>query len=164
MLTAGKLVRIVVGAVGDADPVHCRHDLRLSVAAGPFAVDDTQFDVLLDRQLVDQVEALEDEAEIVAAQLRQFRFRELGDLTITEQVLTAGGAVDGSQDIQQRGLAAAGRTHDGDEFSLTHVKLDGFQCGGFDLVGPIEPVNIGKRDHGVSFRSKISRWYFSKPL
>jgi len=55
LLAAGQLVRIVAGAVGDADPVHRRFHPRAPVLTGPFAVDQTQFDILGDGQFVDRL-------------------------------------------------------------------------------------------------------------
>ena len=49
-----------------------------------------QHDVLLDRERVDQVERLEDEADPVAAQLRQLRLRQAGQLGGADDAAVAG--------------------------------------------------------------------------
>ena len=72
LLAAGKLLRPVAGAVADADPLQRLGDALLPLAA-VLAIEQRHLDILLHGQIVDQVEALEDEADMVAAQARSAR-------------------------------------------------------------------------------------------
>ena len=71
-----------------------------------------QHQVLLGGQDRQQVEELEDEAELVAAQLGQLAVVEGGDLDPVELDRAAGRLVEAGEDVHQRRLARAGGPHD----------------------------------------------------
>ena len=60
----------------------------------------------------DQVEALEDEADLAVADHGQLVFVQLPDVDAVEQVATRGRVVEAADDVHQRRLARAGRAHD----------------------------------------------------
>jgi hypothetical protein len=110
LLAAGQLGR----AVGE--PI--RETNGVDQAAQPLVVDATagdrerQHDVLLSREDRDQVEELEDEAELVAAQLGEVAVVEVADLHAVEHDRAGGGAVEPGEDVHQRRLAGTRRAHD----------------------------------------------------
>src|ERR1700676_1130456 len=55
----------------------------------------------------DEVEALEDEADLAAAQVREVVLVEAADIDSIDQVAAAGGYVKAAEDVHQRALAAA---------------------------------------------------------
>src|SRR5688500_12087060 len=62
----------------------------------------------------EQVEALEDEAQLAVPDLRPLRFRQPPDLFAVQQVLAAAGGIEAAEDIHEGGLARTGRPHHGD--------------------------------------------------
>ena len=73
LLTAGELRRIVPDAVGHADALQRLHHALLAIRRRHFLpVGQRQFDVLIHRQVADQVETLEDEADLLIADARTF--------------------------------------------------------------------------------------------
>ena len=110
LLAAGQLGRPVSAAVGE------RHRLEQPLDA-PVAVAATgerqgQPDVLLGREDGDEVEGLEDEADLVAPQPRQVGVVELADLRAGDRHDAAGGAVEAGQQVHERRLAGPRGTHD----------------------------------------------------
>ena len=70
LLAAGKFVRVVAGAVGEADLVERRQRQPPPLAGRHAAIDQRHLDVLQRRGARQQVEALKDEAKEVAAKQR----------------------------------------------------------------------------------------------
>ncbi len=68
-------------------------------------------------QFVDQVEVLEHEADVLALQLGQALLAGPGHFLAHEFQAAFAGRVDQAHDVQQGGLAAAGRAGDGDELA-----------------------------------------------
>src|SRR3546814_4168737 len=101
LLTAGKLARPVPGAVADADLVHHLVGAALALAGGDVVIQQRQLDILTDRQFVDEVEALEDEAEILLATIGQLRLGKAGHFLAVEDVGAARRAIEHADDVEQ---------------------------------------------------------------
>ena len=78
LLAARELAGQVLGAVGHADALERRRHALLALGGAHAAVGERQLDVLEDVQVANQVEALEDEADLAVAHPRPLRQRELG--------------------------------------------------------------------------------------
>src|SRR5690242_18702040 len=115
----------MLGAMRNSDLVEHALDAALPLRRWDVVIEQSEFDILADRELVDQIEALEDEADVVLARLGKRDFGEARDLLAVEHVGPAGGAIEHSHDIQQGRLAAAGWAHDGDELALGDFEVDG---------------------------------------
>ena len=76
------------------------------------------------RQVWQQVEELEDEADAAPAYQRQLTLAEPGQVASLEQDSTTTGPVQPAHQVQQGGLAGAGRADDGDKASLRHLQAD----------------------------------------
>lgn len=83
-----------------------------------------QADVLLQSQCVQQIEVLEDEAQLLPPEAGQFGGGQIGDILSVQQDMPRADGIDGGDAVQQRGLAAAGGAHDGDEFPLLYFEAD----------------------------------------
>ena len=101
-------------------------DLReqvLRVAVGRVAVARGEVDgeahVLLGGQRWDQVEELEDEADVLATEQRELLAVHAPDLLAVEHDRAAGRGVDAADEVQQRGLARARGAQNGDELAAT---------------------------------------------
>ena len=79
-----------------------------------------QADVLADVQERDEVERLEDEAGPVAAQARGLVVVEGADRLALEEDLAGRRPVEAAEELEERALAAARRTHQGDELAGRH--------------------------------------------
>src|SRR3546814_6099901 len=75
-------------------------------------------------QVRDQVEALEDEADLLVAQLAALVVRQALDVFAVEGELAAGEGLQQPGDVEEGGLAGTGRTGDGDELAFLHVQVE----------------------------------------
>jgi hypothetical protein len=71
------------------------------------AVGERHVEVLVDREVIDQVVALEHEADVRLLQLRPFLFPEQVDRLAVQVVFAGPGRVVHSDDVEQRGFAGA---------------------------------------------------------
>src|SRR5256885_1919161 len=78
-------------------------------------VEQRYLDVLDDRVLRQQVVRLEDEPQVLAANLRQGVVVHLGHVLAGQVVGPAGRPVQAAEEVQQGGLAGPARPHEGDE-------------------------------------------------
>ena len=118
LLAAGELLGHVFGAVGEADALEHLGDAAFALGGGDLAVDQSHLDVLGDVEVVDEVEALEDEADAdVAADDGELVLGVAGHVLAEKHVGARGRLVDEAQHVEQRRLAAAGRSHDGQELA-----------------------------------------------
>ena len=133
LLSARELLREVLGAVGDGHPLHHRRDPLLALRRADVQVAQRQLDVLIDVQLVDEVEALEHEADVALAELGALPLLQLSDLLPQQLVAARGGVVQEAEDVEQRGFAAARRPHHGDELAVLYFERDTVQREGLDV-------------------------------
>ena len=104
--------------VADVHALHHLGHTSLALRCRDVEVAQRQLDVLVDVELVDEVEALEHESDISFAELGTLLLLEVRHLGAQKFIGTAGRIVQQAQDIEERGLAAARRTHDGDELAV----------------------------------------------
>src|SRR5258708_12763113 len=82
------------------------------------------FDVLLRRQRGNQVERLEDHADLVVAHGGQFALAHGGDIHPIDQDLPAGWIIQPRDDAQECAFARAGWPNNGDKLSTRDLKAD----------------------------------------
>ena len=122
---------------------------RCRRSAGPHAaVGEGQLDVLEDREIADQIEALEDEADLAIADARRVRGLELGDRPAVELVRPLRGGVEEAQDREQRRLAAPRGPADRDVFAARDLDADVRQRVRFDVLGGEDLGEILQFDDG----------------
>ena len=123
LLAARELRPEVVAAVRDVHAFEHRVDSRLALARGRLRVDQRQLDVLVDRELVDEVEALEHEADVAPCGSRRAGSRGSATRPRRESGSCRSlGRVDQPEDVQQRRLAAARGAHDRDELAFVDAR------------------------------------------
>ena len=83
-----------------------------------------QLHVLLGVQHREQVVELEDEADVLAAQLRQLVVVHPGDLLAGDRDRSARRLVEPGEDVHQRRLARARRAHDGRQLAALDLERD----------------------------------------
>jgi len=91
---------------------------------GQAGIDGRYLDIADRRQIVEQVVALEDEAEMLAPQCGQLIRVHLTGVLPVNQILPARSSVQAAEDVHQRGFARTGLTDDGDQFSGTTNHAD----------------------------------------
>ena len=96
---------------------------RRSVRRHP-AVKQRQLDILQRRGAGKKIEALEDEADEVAAEQRTLIAVELADVDSVEAVGPAGRRIEAAEDVHRRRLAGTARPHDGDELAAVDREVD----------------------------------------
>ena len=106
---------------------HLHQFERLDGALAPFAgrqtaVNHRQLDVLEHIELGQQIEELKHEPDLSVPDAGQLARRGVLDHGPVELDRAAGGRVEATQDVHQRGFAAARRADDGDEFTLQDVE------------------------------------------
>ena len=74
-----------------------------------------------------QVELLEHEAYRFATEAGKLRAVQRGGIGIADQDLSLGGLVEAAKDVEERGLAGAGRAHDGNPFAGVGSEADAIE-------------------------------------
>jgi hypothetical protein len=110
-------------------------DALAAFGGGHSAIGERQFDVFIDRQITDQVEALKDEADLAIANAGAFGEAEVLDRLAVEPVIAARRRVEQTEDRQQRGFAATRRPGDGNELTVFDFEVNARQCVRFDFIG-----------------------------
>ena len=101
----------------------------------PGTVGERQLDVFVNREIADQIEALEDEADLLVADARPLGEIQVLRRVAVQRIAAAGGRIEQPDDRQQRRFAAARRAGDGDVFALVDLHMDAGQRMRLNLVG-----------------------------
>ena len=126
LLAAGELGRAGASRGRRGRPSRAARSSQagIDLAAGD---PDRQRDVLGRVEHRHEVEELEDEAELRAAQLRHPLVGEAGDLGAVDPDVAAGGLVEAGEQVHQRRLAGAGRADDRGQLTAREVEVDAAQ-------------------------------------
>ena len=129
-------------------------DHALAILPADVAIRERNLQVLVHRQVVEQVIALKHEADVLLVQFRALLRIQTMDRLIHEVVLAGPRAVVHAEDVEQRRLAGARRPHDRDELALLDVDVHAPQH-----VGAADAVRVGlfdvpqRNQHGYSVLS-----------
>src|SRR5687768_10903874 len=93
LLSAGELHGAVVESLGEADAFGELGGAAAALGGGDAEVEHGDFEVLQDRELLDEVEVLEDEADAPAADFGEEVILERADVLAAEEVLAGRGLV-----------------------------------------------------------------------
>ncbi len=146
LLPAGKLGRIVMLAAFKPDPrQRLARQCPAPLAPQPL-VDQRQFDVFQRRCARQKVEALKDEAEIIAPDQRPLVAGQPRHVDAVKQVVPAGGCIEATEHVHRGRLARAGRPHDGDEFAARDAEADPGQRKHLGLAGTVAFGDVTKLD------------------
>ena len=91
--------------------------MRLPLRLRHTAIHGGNFSIFNGTEIGHKVVALKNETKSVAPQRRQFIAFEARDINAADGIGAARWLIETPEDIHERGLARAGCTHDGDEFS-----------------------------------------------
>ena len=96
-----------------------------------------QCDVLPGREARDQIVELEHEAHVAPAIRRETAVVEVGQLQVAEEKPAAGGMIEPAHDVQERGLATAGRPQEYDELPRPDLQVNALKRPHLHLTGAI---------------------------
>jgi hypothetical protein len=144
LLAAGELGGAVVEAVANANRV----DQPIQPLAVGLAPGDRQRqqDVLLGAQYRQQVEGLEDEPDLVAAQLRELAVVEIAQLDAVDRDRSRGREVKPCERVHQGGLAGPGRSHDRGEATAREADTDVHKRVHGGLAGAVAATDVPSLD------------------
>src|SRR6266567_6567772 len=136
LLAAGELRGIVPDAVSHSDTLESFHHALLALGSRHLlSVRQRKLDVLIHGQIADQVEALENESDLLVTNARAFGKIKIFDGLVIQRVPPFGGCIQESDDREQCRLAASRWTRHGDVLSLSNGKMNTGQCVSFNLIG-----------------------------
>ena len=115
LLASGHLGGPVAEAVGHAHPLQGGHDPLLPLEHADPLIDEGELHILIGGEGGDQVIALENEADLLVADVGQLPVGPVGDVGAVEDVVPVGGNIQTAQNVHQGGLARAGGPDDGHE-------------------------------------------------
>ncbi len=101
-------------------------------------------------EIGNQIEALEDEPDLLIADARHLAVRKPADVLVVEVILPLLEAVEETRDVEERGLARARRTGDGDELPFFHFQREIAQRPGLHQSRAIDLGNVFHLQHGFS--------------
>src|SRR5579863_6604405 len=113
---------------------HFLHAL-LALGGGHAAVGERQLDVFKDCEVSNQIERLENEADLAVANARAIRERKIRDRVRVDPVIAFGGRIEQAQDRKQRGFAASRGTGDGEKLSILDLQVHAAEGMSFYFVG-----------------------------
>src|SRR5262249_47565991 len=108
-----------------------------------------QFEVLDCGGALQEIEALEDEAEIVAAQQRELVACHAADFHAAEEVLPAGRRIETAQEVHRGGLARARKAHHRNAPAVMDIEIDAAQRHDFGFAGAVDLRYGPKGDEGL---------------
>src|SRR5215510_12993150 len=100
------------GAACEADALECCADALLALRPRHAAVVKRRLNVVVDIEVRNQIEALKDEADLLAADARAFVVGEAAHVLAVEQVAPGGELLEQSCDVEERGLTGTGMAGD----------------------------------------------------
>src|SRR5579859_2170339 len=127
--------------------------ISMAILAGDLA---GNFDVAACRERRQQIEFLEDKADLALAHVRALRVRHAGKVVAIDQDPPGVSLCKTAQDVKQRRFAAARRTDDAYKFSALHLKAHTAQGRHLDLADPVDLGDVLNLDDG-SHRVDITK-------
>src|SRR5690606_34291845 len=95
-----------------------------------------------------QVEALEDEADLLVAELAALVVGQAAHVLAVEPELAAGEGLQQAGDVEEGGLAGARWPGDGDEFAFPHAQVERAQRVRLDQFGAVDLGDLAHVQHG----------------
>ncbi len=147
-LAARELRRPVVQPVAELDGLEELPAASLALLARDAPVEEGEVDVLEHGELRDEVEGLEDEAEVPVPDPGEAVVGEARDVLAREAVRPLGGVVEAAQDVEERRLPRARGADDRDEASLVEREVDPLEDVERARVGAVALVDALEGDDG----------------
>ena len=126
-LSAGELVRLMVHALFQIHRAESRFGAFDALCRRGTVVDQRQLHVVQRSGARQQVEGLEDEADLTVADARQLIVVQVADAMSVQCVGALAWRIQAADQVHQRRLAGARRTHDGDVLVVLDAQADAAQ-------------------------------------
>ena len=149
LLPARKLIGEKIFFADDVETIESVADEAGALFVGDILVGEGDFEIFVDREIVDEVVALENEADVVLVQFVALLGVEFVDRLIEEKVFTGPGAVEHAEDAKERGLSCPGRAHDGDKLAGLDVQGDAAKNEEFVRSGLEGLLDVFQLDEGL---------------
>ena len=124
LLASRQFARTVGDSIAESDLIQGFERTLSSDRSWYSLVEERDADVFHDVQFADQIEGLEDEADLSTSDRTEFLVRKCGDIDAFQQVGPAGGRVQASQQIHQGRFSGTGGAHDGHVLALGNIEID----------------------------------------
>src|SRR5437879_1157477 len=147
LLAARQFLRLVLGTIGKSHHLQRHGDILLALRGGELCQQQRQLDVALSAQHRHQVVELEHEADVVCAPLRQLAARKVVDAATADVDLARAGLIETADQVEQRGLARARRTHERDEVALGNIERESVQDLDCLLAAPVDLADTADLNH-----------------
>ena len=138
-LAARELVGAVVHAVLEPHRLERLHGAVATLLAGDAAVDERELHVGEGGGPGEQLEGLEDEADLVVAQVGELVVGELLHVLPVDPVGAGGGGVERADEVHEGRLARARLPHHRHPLAAPHVEGDAVEGAHLLLADPVEP-------------------------
>ena len=148
LLAAGELRGHVLHAGGEPDQLQGLGDALVALRRLHAPIAQRDIDIVVDVEVGYEVEALEDEADLLVAHARARIVREAGHVLAVELVSAGVEGLEEAGDVEEGRLAGAGRPAHGDELAGFHLQREVAQRVRLDEVGAIDLTDILHLQHG----------------
>src|SRR5271165_3222271 len=125
----------MLDAMRHADALQRFLHALLALRAAHAAIGQGQLDVLIHGEVADEVERLEDEADLAVANAGALREFEALHFLAVQNVSAVGRRIEETENSKQRRFAAARRSGNGDVFSPLNINVDASKRVRFHFVG-----------------------------
>lgn len=142
LLAAGQLAREQIFLGDNLKTVEHLGDLTLALSTLDSLVQQWRLEVLIDRQLIDQMVALKNKADVILVKLGPLLLTELEDRFVEEIVFARRRIVEHADNVQQGRFARPARSHNRDEFTFINFEIDVTQNISFDKTGSVVFVDV----------------------
>src|ERR1051326_1180263 len=151
LLSAGQLRGLIAFASFQSHAMQRveRRFVPLLARPSELAVQQRQLDVLDRRRAREQIEALKNEADLRVANDGALVAIELRDVDSVEQVRSGRRTIEAAEDVHQRRLAGAGRSHDRDEVAFVDEKIDAVERAHFHFAHRVDLRQLTNLDDGT---------------
>ena len=157
-LTAGELIRSLLQLLAQSDFAEPSADARIASSAWHVLQQQRIFNVLVRIENRNEIERLKDEAEGVEAEGGETVERRACDVDVVDHDAAGVRFVDAADEIEQRGLAAAGRSGDGDEVSARDRQRYFFERANANPSQFVALTHAVERDHIVGSHIDLLRY------
>src|SRR5262245_37540584 len=156
LLAARELARIEVLLADDLEAIENVGHGALPLRAADVAIGERHLEVLGHGEVVEEVIALEDEADVPLAHLQPILGLQLVDLLGQEVVLARPRVIVHAEHVEERRFPRSRRTHDRDEVAFLHLEIDASQHERLLAAVLVELLDAFERDQAgflsVQFR------------
>src|SRR6202040_1875593 len=146
LLAARQFGRGVMPAICQSDLRQGFHAEAPSFGFRDAAIDERELKILKCRRPLQEIEALEDEAEIVAAEQGARLARQAADIRTAEVIMSRRRDIETAKDVHAGRLAGTRRSHHGNELALMHGEVHSRERNDLGFTRSVDFGDVAKID------------------